>query len=154
MESTENESIFQRIIYTPGLAHIADEIFLLLDVKTLIACTEVCSLWKWYIIWNRLLRRNVLKPKRAFHSCFSSAPERSHNRQLLKRFLGSKFAPDENVDIDTEEEFLAFKTYISRIDPKETEKRIQSAQLPIVKVRIMVTIMNDEKGLSTVKIIL
>ena len=88
MQQTK-ESIFQRIMNSPGLSFIADDIFLFLDVKTMIRCIEVCSLWKWHIIENRLLRRKVLKNKDCSQSNFSSAPEGSHNRQLLRRLLGS-----------------------------------------------------------------
>ena len=133
MEPGDREAIFQTIIKTPGLSHIADDIFLLLDVKTLIRCVEVCCLWKWYILENRLLRRNIIGPKK-HKSCCWSAQEGSHNRQLLKRFLGLKFAPVHDEDIDTEEEFGAFKTFVNLIDPSKRERRIKDCQLPKVKV--------------------
>ena len=133
MEYGTTESIFQRIISTPGLSHIADLIFFFLDAKTVILCTDVCSYWKWYIINTRLLRRHVLNNKHGV-SCFSSAPERSHNRQLLKRLLGPKFKTKLDEEVDTEEEFNAFKTFVDHVDPNNIEKRLKSGPLPRVKV--------------------
>ena len=133
MESKERESILLRIICNPGLSHIADKIFLFLNAKTLIECTEVCLIWKWYIIENRLLRKNILG-NRAIAPCFSSAPEKSYNRLLLKRLLGVNLKSTQDTNIDTEEEFQAFKTFVNRANPDETEKRLSSNPLPNVKV--------------------
>ena len=127
-----DRSVFQRIICTPGLSHIADIIFLSLDAKTIIQCTKVCSFWKWYIIDNRILRRCILQNKNVT-PCFSSAPDGSHNRQLLKRMLGTKF-DQKQEDIDREEEFIAFNMFVCRMDPNEINKRLNSKQLPKVKV--------------------
>ena len=105
--------------------------FLQLDPKSLITCTEVCTNWKWYIIENRILKKNILNDKLlAVHD--SSAPEHSHNRVLLKKLLGPKY--ETNDKVDAEEEFNAFRLYVDRMNPKQIEHRISMGQLPKVKV--------------------
>ena len=125
------ETAFHWIISAPGLSHIAELIFLQLDPKSLITCTEVCTNWKWYIIENRILKKNILNDKLlAVHD--SSAPEHSHNRVLLKKLLGPKY--ETNDKVDSEEEFNAFRLYVDRMNPKQIEHRISMGQLPKVKV--------------------
>ena len=137
MEVTQvEESIFHRIIHSPGLSFIADDIFLFLDVKTLIKCREVCSLWKWHIVENRLLRRKILTNKDSSHSNFS-ARERSHNRQLLTRLLGPDILSAKYDDVDPEVEFLKLKTFVKRLDPNETQRRMHNELLPQVKVQVL-----------------
>ena len=131
MEDSERETAFHWIMSSPGLSHIAEWIFLQLDPNSLITCTDVCSMWKWYIIDNRILRKNILKDNQ-FPLYESSAPEHSHNRILLKKFFGAKL--EAHQKIDPEEEFDLFKKYIIQMSPKEIEKKLVSAQLPKVKV--------------------
>ena len=132
MELEENPSMLHRIVTNPGLSHITDMIFLFLDAKTLIVCTDVCNDWKWYIIDNRLLRKHVLK--RLNSNEFSSAPEKSHNRLLLKRLLGARFEPNHDEIIDTEKEFHSYHTFVTRMDPNETERKLSVTKLPQVQV--------------------
>ena len=135
MEDSERETAFHWIMSAPGLSHIAEWIFLQLDPNSLIICTDVCSMWKWYIIDNRILRKNILKDDQ-FPLYDSSAPKHSHNRVLLKKFLGPKF--EANQEIDPEEEFDLFKKYVNQMNPKEIEKKLVSAQLPKVKVFMII----------------
>ena len=132
MEDARTQTAFHWIISAPGLSHIAEMIFLRLDAKSLIMCTEVCSSWKWYIIDNRILRKNILK-SRNFALCDSSAPKHSHNRLLLKKLLGSNFEVDQDK-LNNEEEFNAFKTFVNLIDPKHIESRLSCGELPKIKV--------------------
>ena len=132
MESGQHLSVFQRIICNPGLSHIADDIFLSLDAKTLIECTKVCSCWKWFIIDNRILKRCVLQNKYSIPS-FSSAAERSHIRQLLKLKLGIK-SEIKLADEDREVEFIAFMKFVCRLDPNEINKRFYAGSMPKAKV--------------------
>ena len=133
MEDARTETAFHWIISAPGLSHIAERIFMLLDAKSLITCSEVCSSWKWYIIDNRMLRKNILNKNRDNLLCDSSAPKHSHNRLLLKKLLGSNFEVD-NDKLDNEEEFDAFKLFVTLVDPKQIESRLSCGQLPKVKV--------------------
>ena len=134
MADSGTEALLNWIMSAPGLSHIAELIFLQLDPKSVITCIDVCSIWKWYIIDNGILKKNILNDKRCPLYDYS-APKHSHNRVLLKKLLGSKF--EENEKLDPEEEFNAFREYVEQIDPQQIEKKLSFWPLPKVKVFVL-----------------
>jgi hypothetical protein len=72
--------IFDRILLSEGLAHIADKIFDQLDGETFANCELVCKLWRQFImdnglkVWKRLYLQKLAKPGTQSHGLIKSNP--------------------------------------------------------------------------------
>ena len=92
--------IMERITESPGLRHISEDIFKLLDKKTLMNCRKVNKTWKNIIEGPIFLQKrldmisNVLEEN-------DDADERSKWKNLLKEFeLENSEIPEEDEDFD------------------------------------------------------
>jgi hypothetical protein len=73
--------IFDQILASGGLAHIAENIFDQLDGKTLANCEEVSSIWRQFIVnngvklWKRQYLEKLAKPGSDAHRLIKSTPK-------------------------------------------------------------------------------
>ena len=95
-----NFDIMERITESPGLQHISEDIFKLLDKKTLMNCRKVNKTWKNIIEGPIFLQKrldmisNVLEEN-------DDADEISKWKNLLKEFeLENSEIPEEDEDFD------------------------------------------------------
>jgi hypothetical protein len=81
MAIAENHAtrIFDQILSSEGLAHIAENIFNQLDVENLVNCEFVCKLWRKFInnvkLWKRRYLQKLAKPGTDAHRLIKSNPK-------------------------------------------------------------------------------
>jgi hypothetical protein len=72
--------IFDQILSSEGLAHIAENIFDQLDGETLANCESVCESWRQFIsnngvkLWKRQYLNKLAKPGTRAHALIKSNP--------------------------------------------------------------------------------
>merc|ERR1712062_817491 len=90
--------IMERITESPGLQHISEDIFKLLDKKTLMNCRKVSKAWKNVIEEPLFLQKRLDMIIREEND---DAEERSKWKNLLKDFeLENAEIPEEDKDFD------------------------------------------------------